>query len=338
MPEINFELFGYNWAYPWMAMLLLLPLVFYFLKRKNILSVKSPFLSLSQVPPRKEDKSLKIVLLRSLPWLELLGYCLLVLSLMRPQKILDTANLKTEGIDIVLSLDLSSSMLAKDFDPNRLEAAKSAAYDFVKGRVGDRVGLVVFSGEAFAQCPLTNDLQVVLSMIKQLSPGFLEDGTAIGMGLATAVNKLKNSKAKSKVIILMTDGVNNAGYIPPDLALQMAKEFGIKVYCIGIGSNGFAETPIARDGDQYQYAMAPVVIDEALLREIANQTNGKYYRATDQSLLEEIYDTIDKLEKTTFDQKSYRNFSEKFQFFLVGTIFCFLLVLILKRAYLKSVI
>lgn len=338
MPEMNFELFGYNWAHPWMAILFLLPLVFYFLKKKNILSGNAPFLSLSQVPHTASVKSLKTVLLHSLPLLELLGYCLLVLALLRPQKILDSANLKTEGIDIVLSLDLSSSMLAKDFDPNRLEAAKSASYDFVKGRIGDRIGLVVFSGEAFAQCPLTNDLQVVLSMIKQLSPGFLEDGTAIGMGLATAVNKLKNSKAKSKVIILMTDGVNNAGYIPPDLALQMAKEFGIKVYCIGIGSNGYAETPIARDGDQYQYAMAPVIIDEALLREIADQTNGRYFRASDQSLLEEIYHTIDKLEKTTFDQKSYRNFSEKFHFFLLGAIFYFLLVLILKRGYLKSVI
>ncbi|MDP4266880.1 MAG: VWA domain-containing protein, partial [Bacteroidota bacterium] len=213
-------------------------------------------------------------------------------------------DIMVEGIDIVLSFDISPSMLSEDFKPNRIEAAKKVANEFIDGRPQDRIGLVIFAGESFTQCPLTTDHAVLKNLFYKINSDMLEDGTAIGMGLATAINRLKESKAKSKVIILLTDGVNNTGTISPMTSAELAKLYGIRVYTIGVGTYGEAPYPFKTPfGIQYQNI--PVEIDEALLKDIAQMTNGKYYRATNNKKLREIYNDIDKLEKSKIEVTEY---------------------------------
>jgi Ca-activated chloride channel family protein len=236
---------------------------------------------------------------------------LLIIVLARPQATDKFQNTSTEGIDIVLTLDISGSMLARDFRPDRLEASKNVATEFISGRPYDRIGLVVFSGESFTQCPLTTDHAVLVNLLREIQSGMIEDGTAIGMGLATAVNRIKDSEAKSKVIILLTDGVNNRGEIAPATAAGIAKTYGIRVYTIGVGTQGMAPYPVKTPyGIQYQDM--PVEIDEAILREISQTTGGKYFRATDNDKLVQVYNEIDKLEKSIIDVRQFSRKEEKF--------------------------
>jgi Ca-activated chloride channel family protein len=223
----------------------------------------------------------------------------------------------TEGIDIAMVLDISGSMLAEDFRPNRLEASKTVIDEFVQNRSTDRIGLVIFSREAFTQCPLTIDYSVLRNLLKDIKSGMIEDGTAIGNAIANGVNRLKDSEAKSKVIILLTDGINNAGEVNPISAAQIAKTFGIRMYTIGVGTRGEAPYPVQTPfGLKYQ--MVPVEIDEAVLKEIASITDGRYYRATSNKALGQIYSEIDKLEKTRVEVTSYRNAAELFYNWLIG--------------------
>ncbi|MBG0859902.1 MAG: VWA domain-containing protein, partial [Bacteroidales bacterium] len=243
--------------------------------------------------------------------LRALAVTLLVIVLARPQKTGIFQDVTTEGIDIILTLDISGSMLARDFRPDRLEASKNVATEFISGRPYDRMGLVVFSGESFTQCPLTTDHAVLINLMREIKSGMIEDGTAIGMGLATAVSRIKDSEAKSKVIILLTDGVNNRGEIAPSTAADIAKTFGIRVYTIGVGTQGMAPYPVQTPvGIQYQDM--PVEIDEAILREIASKTGGRYFRATDNNKLIQVYGEIDKLEKSKIDVKQLTRKEEKY--------------------------
>jgi Ca-activated chloride channel family protein len=249
---------------------------------------------------------------------------LLIVVLARPQKTDKFQDISTEGIDIVLTQDISGSMLARDFRPDRLDASKNIATEFISGRPYDRIGLVVFSGESFTQCPLTTDHAVLINLLREIQSGMIEDGTAIGMGLATAVNRIKDSKAKSKVIILLTDGVNNRGEVAPATAADIAKTFGIRVYTIGVGTQGMAPYPVQTPyGIQYQDM--PVEIDEGILREIALTTGGKYFRATDNDKLMQVYKEIDKLEKSKID---VRQFSRKEERFLIPALLAFVLLVI----------
>lgn len=239
------------------------------------------------------------------------AFALLVIALARPQSSSSRQNVNIEGIDIVMAMDISGSMLAEDFRPNRLDAAKDVAKEFILGRSGDRIGLVVFSGESFTQCPLTSDHPILINLLKEIKSGMIEDGTAIGDGLATAVSRLKESNAVSKVIILLTDGENNRGFIDPASAAEIAKVFGIRVYTIGVGTIGTAPYPVQTPfGIQYQ--QVEVRIDEPLMKQIAEMSGGKYFRATSESKLKEIYQEIDQLEKSKIDITEYRKKSEEF--------------------------
>jgi Ca-activated chloride channel family protein len=254
---------------------------------------------------------------------------LLIIVLARPQATNKFQNVSTEGIDIVLTIDISGSMLARDFRPDRLEASKDVATEFISGRPYDRMGLVVFSGESFTQCPLTTDHAVLVNLLREIQSGMIEDGTAIGMGLATAVNRIKDSQAKSKVIILLTDGVNNRGEIAPATAAGIAKTYGVRVYTIGVGTQGMAPYPVNTPfGIQYQDM--PVEIDEGILKEISETTGGKYFRATDNDKLQQVYKEIDKLEKSKIDVRQFSRKEEKY--FIPALIaFCLLAIEILVR-------
>jgi Ca-activated chloride channel family protein len=275
---------------------------------------------------------------RSLYLLRFLALAFLVAALARPQTSgVNTRTTTTEGIDIVLSIDVSSSMLAKDLKPNRLEALKEVASKFVLDRLNDRLGLVIYAGESYTKTPLTTDTEITLSALKELDYGAIEDGTAIGMGLATAVNRLKESDGLSKVIILLTDGVNNSGFIEPQTAANLALEYGIKIYTIGIGTNGNALTPIAYNADgSFRYGMRTVEIDEQLLEEIANLTGGAYYRATDNKSLEEIYDEINQLEKTEIEEFSFYTYDEHYRFWVIAALSLLLIEALLKYTLFKE--
>lgn len=261
--------------------------------------------------------------------LRIIAISILIIVIARPQATDRFQDISTEGIDIVLALDISGSMLARDFRPDRLEASKNVATEFISGRPYDRIGLVVFSGESFTQCPLTTDHAVLINLLREIQSGMIEDGTAIGMGLATSVNRIKDSEAKSKVIILLTDGVNNRGEIAPATAAGIAKTFGIRVYTIGVGTQGMAPYPVQTPyGIQYQDM--PVEIDEAILKEISQTTGGKYFRATDNDKLVQVYNEIDKLEKSKID---VRQFSRKEEKYLIPALiaFCLLVLEIIVR-------
>ena len=265
----------------------------------------------------------------------------LIMALARPQSVdVSTKTKTTRGIDIVMAIDVSASMLAKDLSPNRLEALKKVAVDFVDRRPNDRIGIVVYAGESFTQTPITSDKGIVKRTISSLQWGQLDGGTAIGMGLGSGVNRLKESKAKSKVIILLTDGVNNSGNIDPRTATELAKELGIKVYTIGIGTNGMADFPWSKDPRTglLNFRKQQVEIDEALLKDIAKETNGKYFRATDNETLKEIYDEIDKLEKTKIEEFKYYNYQEMYRDLVFLALGFLLLEFLLRNTLFKSFI
>ncbi len=268
--------------------------------------------------------------------LRLLSLLFLVLSLARPQLSLKEETVNAEGIDIMLAIDLSSSMLAKDFEPDRLEVSKQVAEDFVRNRKYDRLGLAVFAGEAFTQCPLTTDQSILIDFLQALAVGTLDDGTAIGMGLATAVNRLKDSESESKVVILLTDGVNNTGYIDPETAAEIAREYDVKVYTIGVGSAGNALTPVNRiSNGQYIFRNAKVQIDERLLQQISNSTGGRYYRAKDRNQLEAIYAEIDRLEKTKIEVNVFKRYQDEFRYFLLIGLGLLLFEILLRKTVLN---
>lgn len=246
------------------------------------------------------------------PALRALALAAFVVALARPQTTISSENVLTEGIDIVLVLDVSTSMLAEDLEPNRLGAAKTVAADFVAGRRNDRIGLVAFAGQAFTQAPLTFDLGVVRSLVGELDAGMIEDGTAVGMGLATAVKRLEASQAESKVVVLLTDGRSNRGEIGPITAAQMAEALGIRVYTIGAGSRGTARVPVQDPLGGTRYANMRVDIDEATLREVAEITDGRYFRATDTESLAAIYEEIDELERTEVEVENFTRYAEEF--------------------------
>lgn len=331
-------IFPYTFAHPnYFWLLLLVPALIYWFYYK-----RSTYFPTFAIPQHgdvlQQASTLRVRLLQFLPALKITAFILLVTALARPQSSLSESEISTQGIDIVVSLDISGSMLAKDFEPDRLEASKKVTMQFIKERKSDRIGLVVFSGESFTQCPITIDHQVLLNLFKDIHSGMVEDGTAIGMGLATAVARLKESKSKSKVIILMTDGVNNMGYIDPYTAIQIAKTYGIRVYTIGVGKNGTAPYPVKDANGNTFYQNMPVQIDEPLLRKIAQETGGNYYRATNNTSLKKVYENIDKLEKSKIKISNYHRKSERFHLFAFIALFCLLLEFILSKTYLKTIL
>ena len=280
-----------------LGLVILFGLWFYFNYKKYY-----PSFTLSNSKAIQDLESWKGKFLPILPLLRFLTLALILIALARPQSSSTEENIKTYGIDMVISMDVSLSMLAQDFKPNRLEAAKNTAAQFIENRSEDRIGLVIFGGESFTQVPITTDHKIVQSQLAKIKYGLIADGTAIGMGIGTAVNRLKDSESESKVVILLTDGVNNTGLIDPKTAAELAVSFGIKIYTIGIGSSGEAYTPLYPKPDgTFEYGYYPVEIDEALLQEIAQQTGGKYYRAKSTDALESIYAEIDQLEKTEIE-------------------------------------
>ncbi|PID69337.1 MAG: aerotolerance regulator BatA [Flavobacteriales bacterium] len=270
--------------------------------------------------------------------LRLLALTVIIIAMARPRDVAVSKRTKTtSGIDIVMAIDVSASMLAKDLKPNRLEALKDVAVNFVNQRPNDRIGIVVYAGESYTQTPITSDKRVVINAIKQLTWGDIDDGTAIGMGLGSAVNRLKESKSESKVIILLTDGVNNTGFIDPRTATELAKELNITVYTIGIGTNGRAQFPVARDlNGQLIFKMQPVEIDEELLKYIADQTDGAYFRATDNEKLASIYDEINKMEKTEIEEFKYYNYKEQYRPLLIFGGLLILLEMFLRFTVFRS--
>lgn len=275
-------------------------------------------------------------LFQPLPFIfRLMAIASIIIALAHPQTRNDQQQTEGEGVDIVLCIDVSGSMTAQDFTPNRMEAAKKVAADFVDRRVADRIGIVIFSGESFTQCPLTTDHAVLKMQIEQIHNGLLEDGTAIGSGLATGVERLRGSTAKSKVIILLTDGVNNGGLIDPSTAKEIAKAFKVKVYTIGVGTDGYAPTPVNTPlGIVMQNEK--VAIDEKLLTNIANETGGKYFRAKDNASLNSIYSEIDKLEKSKVEITTYHRFTDKFYPFVFAAMLFILLEVLLRFTVLKK--
>lgn len=273
-----------------------------------------------------------------LPYLRWGALSFIVLAMARPQKRWEQEKVKADAVDIMLALDISPSMLSRDFDPDRLSVAKRVAIDFVEKRPYDRIGLVAFAAEAFTQCPLTTDRRVVQTFIRELQVGRLEDGTAIGMGLATAVNRLKNSSSRSKVVILLTDGENNSGYIAPLQAADIAQTLGVRVYTVGIGTEGIVMSPAQRLPDgSYAFAPRHMVFDTELLREIARMTNGKFYRAYSDRDLEGIYDEIDRLEKTKIEITTVRRTTDYFHWFVGVAVVFLLLEIVGKWWFLRTV-
>ena len=325
-----------TFAHPlYFGLLLLIPFMVWwqYRNKKN----DNPSLRLTTLSGLTEVKpSAKVRLRPMLFWLRIAALILLTIALARPQSSSVTESIDSEGIDIVMSIDVSGSMLAEDLKPNRIEASKKVAEEFVESRPTDRIGLVIFSGESFTQVPITIDHNVLKEQLSQIKSGVLVDGTAIGMGLATGVDRLRASKAKSRVLILLTDGVNNTGLIDPSTALEIAKRYKVRVYTIGVGSQGQAPYPVQTPfGTQKQ--MMPVQIDEALLQKIAKETGGKYYRATNNKSLKNIYTEIDNLEKTKIEVSSYKHYAELFFPFACMTIALLLAEMILRYTVFKSV-
>jgi len=323
-----------TFAYPYLLyLLLLLPIMvyWYFKKfKKNTPEINYPTLGAFSLAPKTLKERLAHV-----PFiLKILSIGFLIIAAARPQTFSTSQNIYTEGIDIVMVLDISGSMLAEDFKPNRLEAAKNVIDKFIQGRTSDKIGIVIFARQSFTQCPLTIDYGVLRKLLREIKSGMIEDGTAIGNAIANGVNRLKDSKAKSRVMILLTDGVNNAGEIDPVTAAQIAKEFGIRIYTVGVGTRGKAPYPFMTPfGKQYQ--MVPVEIDENLLKKIAGITGGKYFRATNNRKLAQIYREIDKLEKTKIKVTSYKNAKELFYNFAFISLAFLLLDVLLGNTFLR---
>ena len=288
-----------------------------------------------------DSKTLKSKLYPIINVFRIITLLLVIVALARPQEISNSTRTKTSsGIDIVIAVDISSSMLAQDLKPNRLEALKTVASQFINDRTNDRIGLVIYAGESYTKTPVTSDKDVVIKSLSDITfDGVIEDGTAIGMGLATSVNRLKESKAKSKVIILLTDGVNNSGFIDPSTAADLAANFEIKTYTIGLGTNGNARAPVALNPNgSFRFGMTKVEIDEELLKNVANKTGGLYFRATDNKKLEEIYNEINKLEKTEVEEIKYSDSKEKYRLLIIAAIGLIFVELILKYTVFRSII
>ncbi|ESU29158.1 aerotolerance operon [Flavobacterium limnosediminis JC2902] len=321
----------------WLFLVLPIAIGWYFWKRKEQVAT----LKVSSVKGFKTTSSVLPKLKPMLFVLRILALSALIVAIARPQST-DVTNKSrtTRGIDIVMAIDVSGSMLAKDLKPNRMEALKRVASEFVEERPNDRIGLVVYAAESYTKTPVTSDKAVVLDALESVKyDNLLQDGTGIGVGLATAVNRLKDSKAKSKVIILLTDGVNNSGFIDPRMASEIAKEYGIKVYTIGIGTNGMAEFPyaIAPNG-QFLFRMMKVEIDEKLMKEIAMMTDGKYFRATSNKSLENIYSEINKLETTEVQEQRFYNYDEKYRLFAFFALGLLSLELVLRKTLFRGFI
>lgn len=316
-------------------LLLLVPLIGWYIYKlhKSQASLQVSSSEAFQLPGTSSWK----IYMRHLPFvLRMLAIALLIVVLARPQSTNSWQNSSTEGIDIVMAMDISTSMLAEDLKPNRLEAAKDVAASFINGRQNDNIGLVVFAAESFTQCPLTIDHGVLLNLFKDIQPGIIQDGTAIGLGLANAVSRIKDSQAKSKVIILLTDGVNNTGEIAPVTAAEIAKTFGIRVYTIGVGTQGEAPYPIPTAfGVQYQNV--PVEIDEQVLKQIASTTGGQYFRATDNSSLKEIYSEIDQLEKTKISVQEFSKKQEEYKNWALLVFALLLIEVLLRNTVLRNI-
>ncbi|MBM2813599.1 MAG: hypothetical protein HW421_361 [Ignavibacteria bacterium] len=326
------DMFFANPGYFLLLFIIPLMIVWYVYRRKK----QNPSLQISTWDGLKYSKSSARLRFRHLLFiLRTIAVALIIVALARPQSSSSRKSVTTEGIDIILALDVSTSMLAEDFKPNRIEAAKKTALNFIENRIDDRLGLVIFSGESFTQCPITIDHDVLKNLFKDIKSGMIMDGTAIGMGLATATNRLKDSKGKSKVIILLTDGINNTGFIAPVTAAEIAKTFGIRVYTIGVGTHGVAPYPFKTPfGIQYQNI--PVQIDEDVLKKIAATTGGKYFRATGNKALENIYGEIDKLEKTRIDVAHFTRYTEMFFPFILIAALAFILEIILRYTIFKN--
>jgi Ca-activated chloride channel family protein len=325
-----------SFAHPFFfALLLLIPFMIWWQQRTK--SADIPALRLTTLAGLNNVAPSWRVRFRPLLFvLRIIAVLMLSIALARPQSSNVTESMDSEGVDIVISLDISGSMLAEDFKPNRIEAAKAAALKFIDGRPTDRIGLVIFAGESFTMCPITIDHNVLKEQINSIHAGMLIDGTSIGMGLATAVDKLRNATGKSKVIILLTDGVNNTGLIDPNTALEIAKAYKVRVYTIGIGTEGQALMPVQTPmGIQKQ--MVPVEIDEPLLKQIAGETGGRYFRATGNSSLASIYKEIDKMEKTKVEVSSYKHYAELFFPFAMIAIICIVLEMLLRYTVFRSI-
>lgn len=317
----------------WLLLLLPLALGLRHLSNKG----RKVSLTISTIAPvQKLDIPWKVRLRPLLTILEGICFVFLVLAMSRPQQTSSHQSIHSEGINIVLSLDISGSMLSEDFTPNRVEAAKRIAVDFVKKRPTDRIGLVIFAGESFTQCPITIDHNVLIDQINAVKSGLVQDGTAIGMGLGTAVDRLRHIEGKTKIIILMTDGVNNTGKIDPETALELAKAYNVKVYTIGIGTRGKALYPV-QTPTGVQKQMLPVEIDEALLEKIAKETGGAYYRATDNKSLKNIYQTIDQLEKSKIEVDAFTQHEDLFFPLAIIGLFSLLLAFLLRFTYFRTI-
>ena len=326
-----------EFLHPWSLLLLMtIPLLIWLLIKNNKNKVFLPMPSLNGM--KDIGSGWKVILYKTIPYLKLFVLTLFILGLARPRLSLKQESVNAEGIDIIMTMDVSTSMLAKDFEPNRLEASKYVAKEFITNRLYDRIGLIIFSGEAFTFSPVTTDHDLLKDLIDQVQAGAIKDGTAIGNGLAASVNRLKDSKAKSKIIILLTDGVNNTGYIDPSIAMDMAKEYDVKVYTIGIGSNGTAQTPYGRQFGKMVFKTARVEIDEKLLAKIAEETGGQYFRAQNNEELVKIYEYIDRLEKTKIEVRVFKRYSEEFRLFLFPGLLLLLLIFLLKKTILRTVI
>lgn len=319
---------------PWLLLLfLVIPILIYWKFNKGKKQVAA--IGISSTKGLANSRSWKNSF-QQFPFIfRLLALSCIIVALARPQAKFDETQTEGEGIDIILAIDVSGSMTAQDFTPNRMEAAKKEAEEFVDARPSDRIGVVIFAGESFTICPLTTDHYVLKSQIAQIRNGLLEDGTAIGSGLATSVDRLRNSKAKSKVVILLTDGMNNGGLIDPATALEIAKTFHVKVYTIGVGTDGYAPTPVSTPlGIVMQNQK--VSIDENLLKNIAQQTGGEYFRATDNKSLENIYKQIDKMEKSKVEITTFHRYTEKFYPFILAAMALLLIEIILRYTLFKK--
>lgn len=316
--------------YPQLLWLLAIPVLLAALYVYRELAGKSPHLRVSSITQWKQGGDSVLSLLRHVPFaLRFAALCLIIVAMARPRSSSEIEKIDTEGIDIVLTMDVSTSMLARDFQPDRISAAKDIAIEFIAQRPSDRMGIVVFAGESYTQCPLTTDRAALINLMKEVQTDLIEDGTAIGNGLATAVARMMDSDAKSRVVILLTDGVNNMGEISPESAAEIAKTYGIRVYTIGVGANGMAPYPVMTPWGVEEQQMK-VEIDEELLQQIADATGGKYFRATDNTKLSQIYSEINKMEKARTTIDSFPVYKELFGKYAFAALLCLLLELILK--------
>ena len=330
-----FDIEFYNPEFLWL-LLIVPPLALFFFKTNKNRTSSFKISSTSDFRIRLKSRIYPV-----LDILKLLTITMIIIALARPQEISNSVRTKTSsGIDIVIAVDISSSMLAQDLKPNRLEALKSVAAEFINDRKNDRIGLVIYAGESYTKTPVTSDKTIIIKSLNDIVfDGIIQDGTAIGMGLATSVNRLKDSRAKSKVIILLTDGVNNSGFIDPTTAADLATNYGIKTYTIGLGSNGNALAPVALNPDgSFRFGMTKVEIDEDLLESIALKTGGLYFRATNNQSLQEIYDEINKLEKTEVEEIRFSDAEEKYRIFVLIALGLIFVEFISRKLIFKSIV